>query len=101
MRTDFCKGFFQEDFANERLKEKRIKLVTNQKTKEWLVEKGYDPSFGARPLKRLIQTTILDKLALALLDGQVQEGQEVNLEVKNDQIILTPPQKRDKTKGGE
>ena len=91
----------QLERLNQRLKEKRIKLVANQKTKEWLVEKSYDPSFGARPLKRLIQTTILDKLALALLDDQVQEGQKVNLEVKNDQIILIPFQKRDKTKGGE
>jgi len=78
----------QLEELNKRLEEKKIKLVADKKAQAWLVKKGYDPSFGARPLKRLIQTTILDKLALALLDDQVQEGQKVNLEVKNDQIVL-------------
>ena len=56
-----------------RLKEQNIVLSVTEKAKEYLAEKGYDPIFGARPLKRLIQSELLDQIALLKLD---QEGDE-------------------------
>ena len=53
-----------------------------------LVTKGYDPAFGARPLKRVIQREIGDRLAMALLDGTVLEGAEVTVDGEGDEIVL-------------
>lgn len=74
--------------VQERLKDKNISLDLSQKAKDFLVSAGFDPVFGARPLKRLIQTTILDQLALKLIDATITEGQTVKVDVENDQIVL-------------
>jgi ATP-dependent Clp protease ATP-binding subunit ClpB len=58
----------------ERLSEKRIQLKMTEKAKEWLAKEGFDPAYGARPLKRLIQKEIQDKLAMKLLEGKFKEG---------------------------
>ncbi len=59
---------------NERLKDEGIKLDISKKLLEHLAEEGYDPDFGARPLKRLIQRSILDPLAKRLMENNVPEG---------------------------
>ena len=46
-----------------------------------LAEKGYDPTYGARPLKRVIQTMLLDELALEIIEGKIKEGDKVKIEV--------------------
>jgi ATP-dependent Clp protease ATP-binding subunit ClpB len=51
-------------------------------------EKGYDPVFGARPLKRFLQRTIETKLARALISGEVAEGREVKFTVKGDELAM-------------
>lgn len=56
---------------------KDITLIIDESLKKHLAEVGYDPAFGARPLKRLIQTDLLDPLALAIIDGSIKEGQTV------------------------
>jgi len=57
---------------------------------DWLEENGYSPVYGARPLKRLIQTAVLNPLAMMLLKGQVREGERVAVEVRDDDIFLVP-----------
>ena len=57
--------------------------------KSALVTEGYDPAFGARPLKRTLQRRILDPLALKILDGEVREGDHVLVEADGDQVRFT------------
>ncbi|WKZ29273.1 MAG: ATP-dependent chaperone ClpB [Patescibacteria group bacterium] len=74
--------------VQDRLKDKHIKLDVSAAAKKLLVEKGYDPSFGARPLKRLIQDVILNKLALQILEGTVKEESTVKVGVKDGEITV-------------
>jgi ATP-dependent Clp protease ATP-binding subunit ClpB len=50
---------------------------------------GYDPTYGARPLKRVIQKQLVDRLALALLQGEYREGDKVSVDAADGQIVLT------------
>lgn len=68
-----------------RLRERRIGLTVTEPARGWLARIGYDPAFGARPLRRLIQREIGDRLAKLLLSGDVQDGQNVTLGI-NDSI---------------
>ncbi len=65
----------------DRLNEKRIQLKMTDDAKQWLAKKGFDPAYGARPLKRVIQKEILDKLALKVLEGVFKEGDTVTVDV--------------------
>jgi ATP-dependent Clp protease ATP-binding subunit ClpB len=67
----------------ERLEEKRIRLRLTDAAKDLLAREGYDPVFGARPLKRVIQRDLLNPLSIRLLDGTVKDGDTVAIEVKN------------------
>ena len=70
------------------LKEKEIGLETTQAAKEWLAEHGYDPNFGARPLRRLIQDTVEDKLSEELLSGKMSAGDVAIVDVENDETVI-------------
>jgi len=72
----------------ERLIEQGIALVADEKAKELLAKEGYDPAFGARPLRRAIQTHLLDPLSLKLLSGEITEGDKVLASAKDRKIIL-------------
>ncbi|HPF95228.1 MAG TPA: ATP-dependent chaperone ClpB [bacterium] len=72
----------------ERLSKKKIQLTFTKKAKELIAEKGYDPSFGARPLKRAIQDLVLDELALKMVEGTVKEGDTVEFGVKDGAIVM-------------
>jgi ATP-dependent Clp protease ATP-binding subunit ClpB len=65
----------------QRLLERRIQLKMSEKSKEWLAKEGFDPAYGARPLKRVIQKEIQDKLALKILEGKFKEGDTVAVDV--------------------
>jgi ATP-dependent Clp protease ATP-binding subunit ClpB len=65
---------------DQRLAERRLGLVVTDAARAWLSRRGYDPVYGARPLKRLIQREISDRLALALLEGRYQEGSTVTVD---------------------
>ena len=65
----------------KRLLERRIQLKMTERAKEWLANKGFDPAYGARPLKRVIQKEIQDKLALRILEGKFKEGSAVTADV--------------------
>ena len=74
-----------------RLKDRRLALAVTPDARAWLAERGYDPVFGARPLRRLIQSEIQDRLAMALLSGGVRDGDVVRVDVAADgsQLVLT------------
>jgi len=65
----------------ERLSEKRIQLKMTEKAKELLAKEGFDPAYGARPLKRVIQKEIQDKLAMKLLEGKFKEGNVITADL--------------------
>ncbi len=71
---------------NKRLAERRVTVRLDPKAKEWVAEKGYDPVFGARPLKRFLQRTIETKLARALIAGEIGEGADIVFTVQNDEL---------------
>lgn len=77
------------DKVETRLRNKNIAIKISSKVKKHLAEKGYDPTFGARPLKRIIQNMILDELALNIIEGKVKDGDKVLLDmgVKNDILV--------------
>jgi ATP-dependent Clp protease ATP-binding subunit ClpB len=63
-----------------RLAERKLHITITPAAREYLAEKGYDPSFGARPLKRLIQREVQDQLAMKLLSGDVREGDQITID---------------------
>jgi len=72
----------------DRLAERRLTLEVSDAARRWLAHAGYDPVYGARPLKRVIQRAISDPLALALLDGRFAEGSTVEVDVAGDELVL-------------
>ncbi|MBI4773176.1 MAG: ATP-dependent chaperone ClpB [Deltaproteobacteria bacterium] len=71
----------QLGLLRKRLQDQRLSLKLTDRSKEFLAEKGYDPVYGARPLKRAIQKYILDELALKLLEGNFKEGDEIVMDI--------------------
>ncbi|MDQ3305601.1 MAG: hypothetical protein M3535_06410, partial [Actinomycetota bacterium] len=65
-----------------------LDLVVDDGALAWLAERGYDPDYGARPLKRVIQREIGDRLAMALLEGAYVEGDTVTITVSDDELRL-------------
>ncbi len=72
------------------LAERNIKIVLDESAKELLVKEGYDPTYGARPLKRAIQSLIQNPLAVKLLSGEIASGQTVKVSAENDLMKFTP-----------
>jgi ATP-dependent Clp protease ATP-binding subunit ClpB len=76
------------DKLTERLEQRRLTLGVTPQARLWLAEHGYDPVYGARPLRRLMQREIDDQLANLLLAGKVSDGALVKVEVSPDQQSL-------------
>jgi ATP-dependent Clp protease ATP-binding subunit ClpB len=76
----------QLERLNALLAERRITLNLTPEAKVWLAEAGYDPVYGARPLKRVIQRELQDPLALAILQGQFHEGDVVRVSMQDGQL---------------
>ena len=72
-----------------RLADRRITLDVTDAARKWLADKGYDPAYGARPLRRLVQKEIGDRLARAILSGEVRDGQAVTVDVDESGDGLT------------
>ncbi|WP_295826764.1 AAA family ATPase [uncultured Microbacterium sp.] len=72
------------DALHKRLRERRLSLAVTPDARSWLSERGYDPVYGARPLRRLIQTEIQNRLAMAILAGSVRDGDVVRVDVASD-----------------
>jgi ATP-dependent Clp protease ATP-binding subunit ClpB len=73
---------------NRRLAERRVTVSLDPKAIEWVAEKGYDPVFGARPLKRFLQRHLETRLARALISGEVTEDSAVKFSVKDDALVM-------------
>ncbi|MGO8869808.1 MAG: ATP-dependent Clp protease ATP-binding subunit [Acidimicrobiales bacterium] len=71
-----------------RLAERRLSLAVTPAAEAWLARTGFDPDFGARPLRRVIQRAVEDPLALALLEGRYPEGSTVTVDEKDGEITL-------------
>ncbi len=71
-----------------RLAERKLTLAVSDEARHWLAARGYDPDYGARPLKRLIQHAIVDPLALELLSGLYRDGDTVHVEVAGNELVL-------------
>ena len=74
--------------VNERLIEHELAIETTLNAKDWLVEHGYDREFGARPLRRLIQSSVEDKLSDAVLAGRFGPGDVILVDAEDDEIVL-------------
>lgn len=72
----------------ERLGARHIKINVSDKAKKFLAKKGFDPVFGARPLKRVIQNLILNPLSLQIIEGKIKEDKTVKIDIINDQIAF-------------
>ena len=71
-----------------RLEERKIHVALTEAAKDLLVREGYDPMYGARPLKRALQRLVLDPLALRVLDGEFREGDRVDVDVSDDRLTF-------------
>jgi ATP-dependent Clp protease ATP-binding subunit ClpB len=78
---------------NERLAERKITLHIRQSAKQFLVDIGYNPVFGARPLKRAIQHYLEDPLAMEILEGRFSENDHILVEADSNSLIFTRQQK--------
>ena len=73
---------------NKRLSDKRITIKLTDKAKKYVINNGYDPSFGARPLKRFIQSSVENLVAKAVLEDKAKEGDEIIIDEKNSELII-------------
>ncbi|AKP45491.1 MULTISPECIES: ATP-dependent protease ATP-binding subunit ClpC [Bacillus] len=80
------------DQLTKRLKEQHIELELTDKAKEKIAEEGYDPEYGARPLRRAIQKHIEDRLSEELLKGNIHPGQNVVIDVENNEFVVKTKQ---------
>jgi ATP-dependent Clp protease ATP-binding subunit ClpB len=78
----------QVERLRHRLAARRVELALTDAAAAWLAEHGYDPTYGARPLQRLIRKEIEDPLAIALLEGRFGEGDTVTVDMSSDRLVL-------------
>jgi len=79
----------QVEHLSERLADRKIEIDMTDGARDLLAEQGFDPAYGARPLKRVIQRDIQDPLAMKVLDGEVREGDVVNVDAIDGEIAFT------------
>ncbi|MET0933744.1 MAG: AAA family ATPase, partial [Mycetocola sp.] len=77
------------DRLQRRLHERRLELAVTPDARSWLAERGYDPIYGARPLRRLMQNEIDDRLATAILEGSIRDGNTVRVDLDGVADVLT------------
>ena len=73
----------------ERLEKKDINLVLDEKARDFLVEKGHDPEYGARPMRRAVERFMEDPLAEEILRGKLVEGQPIQVSADEDKLTFT------------
>jgi ATP-dependent Clp protease ATP-binding subunit ClpB len=82
----------QFDRLQKLLEDRKITLTLDAKAREWLAEKGYDPAYGARPLKRTIQKAVQDPLAELILSGKIKDGEKVKITAGRDGLVFNGAQ---------
>ena len=70
----------------KRLEERKIRIEVADRAKDLIIQEGYDPTYGARPLKRTLQRQVLDPLAMRVLQGDFREGDTVRVDVSGGQL---------------
>ena len=75
--------------TNERLKERRIKIELSISAQKWIGKEGYDPVYGARPLKRFLQKQIENRIARAIIGGEVEDGSIITFDFKTEELEMT------------
>ena len=75
--------------VEQRLAERSIKLKVNEEAKAWLAQKGYDPVYGARPLRRAIQRYAENPISTQILQGKFKEGDTIAIGVQEDNLSFT------------
>ena len=70
------------------LEDRKISLQLDTHAQEWLAHKGYDPVYGARPLKRVIQQNLQNPLAQLLLGGAIHDGEKVDISAQGDHLLI-------------
>lgn len=88
----------QLEEVRKRLKDRRITFTITEKAKDFIAERGYDPVYGARPLKRFIQRELETKIGRALIADELLDGSEVTIDVKDDQILIKTDTSQTKAK---
>jgi ATP-dependent Clp protease ATP-binding subunit ClpB len=73
---------------NKRLEDRKVSVEFTVSAKKWIGEKGYDPTYGARPLKRFLQKQVETQLARALVAGDVEERSKVTFSIKDDELVM-------------
>ncbi len=92
------------DRLSSRLHERRLELGVTPDARAWLSERGYDPLYGARPLRRLMQVEVADRLARALLAGEIRDGDQVvvGLDPSGEHLsVMRAPEPGDGPEGGD
>jgi len=70
------------------LEERKIAIVLEPAARDWLADQGWDPAYGARPLKRVIQKSVQDPLAELILSGKIKDGDRVTIGVKSGGLVF-------------
>ncbi|HXX49988.1 MAG TPA: ATP-dependent chaperone ClpB [Xanthobacteraceae bacterium] len=78
----------QMELLQKLLDDRKITLSLDAKARDWLADKGYDPAYGARPLKRVIQRSVQDPLAELLLAGRIKDGEKVKITAGRDGLVF-------------
>jgi ATP-dependent Clp protease ATP-binding subunit ClpA len=78
----------QLSIVEERLKSKKIKITVSTSARNLLSEKGFDPDYGVRPLKRKIQQLVLDPLAKMIVDGKIKNGDKIKIDAEKNEIKI-------------
>ena len=81
---------FQLRGINKMLESRNIILTATQEAIDFILKKGYDPAFGARPLKRVVQQEVLNKLSKEILAGNVKEGERVTVDCFDNKLVFRP-----------
>ena len=83
--------------VQQRLDKRELGLEVTKAAKAKLAEDGYDPLYGARPLKRLIQREVVDRIAKAVLEGRFTKGDTVKIDVQDEGFVIEPGPNREAT----
>jgi len=74
-----------------RLQQDNIRLSATDEAMQWLVKTGYEPSYGARPIKRLIQKQVLNELSKEILAGKITHNSDIVMDVFDSQVVFRKP----------
>ncbi len=78
----------EENILRDKMADNGVKVEFTPAFEEYMSDKGYDPAYGARPVKRVMQRELVNKMAIAMLDGSIAKGSTVHVDVKDGEVVL-------------